>query len=340
MDTSANRYTEYQIANMNILNMVNWDVMHPDIVITMGGHRMLEFKPTFRKLKNKMEHWHVSPNGEVSDPYFCQTDIIECKQDFFFRRMSELAQKSNHSYYEEWATVEKRLLKQQPKAEDFEFSAVYAIKKLIENLPSKSLFHISNSDSIRISSSFLLPKNINVYCNRGTCGIDGSMSTYVAQSYVTNRPSFLVIGDLSFFYDMNGLWNHYINKNTRIMLINNGGGAILNFGAYKTVNVPNKLPNTAASHNVSAKGWVESIGFTYFAARTEEEFNSVMPKFVSSDSDTPILLEVYTKMDDDINERGKILSSYKSSSEQTKDSMKKIIAQPIKGILKGIVKRD
>ena len=334
----ANRHVKNQIQSTIIINMVDWTEFCPDIVITMGGHRMAEVKTKFRAIKDRIEHWHVSPDGNVSDPFYCQTMIIECRQNYFFKRLSTFGKESAHPYVDKWRVMESLKIKREPNASDFEYSAVYAVKSLLEHIPDDSLVHISNSNSIRLATYFNIPETINFYCNRGTCGIDGSMSTYVAQSYLSKTPSFLVIGDLSFFYDMNALWNHYINGNTRVMLINNSGGAILNFGAYKTVNLSDNLVNTSAAHQTSAKGWVESKGFKYFCAHNQEEFDNIIPEFVITNSKLPILFEVFTDMDKDIQQRGLITEFYRTSDANRMNKIKSAVPKPLKNLIKSLRK--
>lgn len=75
-----------------------------------------------------------------------------------------------------------------------------------------------------------------VHCNRGVNGIEGSLSTaaglsiYLSEYHHPDAKSqqkvFCVLGDLSFFYDQNALWNQNLNGSLRILLLNNGGGAI------------------------------------------------------------------------------------------------------------------
>ena len=334
----ANRHVNSGVCSSAVLNIVDWNEYCPDIVITMGGHRMADPKAVFRKLGKKISHWHVSKDGNVSDPFHCQTRIIECSQHFFFKRMANLSKPCAHPYLDSWRKMEASKIAKIPQSSDFDYSGAYAIKKLMESIPSDSLFHVSNSNSIRLATYFEMPSDIDVYCNRGTCGIDGSMSTYVAQSYIAHKPSFLVIGDLSFFYDMNALWNHYINGNTRIMLINNSGGAILNFGPYKTVNKPGNIVNTAASHNASAKGWVESLGFKYLCSHNKEEFGSAIDEFVVGQSDSPILFEVFTDMDVDIEQRNRAIELYRSASDaamrKIANKMPAALKQAVKSVLR------
>lgn len=333
----SNLHVKNKVSSAGILDMVNWTTMCPDIVITMGGNRMADPKFGIRRIKDKIEHWHVSPNGEVADLFMCQTKIIECKLSFFFRKMASLASECSHPYLETWRQMEISKISRRPLAADFMFSQVYAIKSLIENIPSNSLLHISNSNSIRIMTYFDIPSTIEFYGNRGTCGIDGSMSSYVANSYITDKPSFMCIGDLSFFYDMNALWNKYINGNTRILLCNNKGGAILNWGPYKNVNIKDAPVNTGAEHNTSAKGWSESLGFKYLSAHNKEEFDTAIKEFTVQKSKKPILLEIFTDMSVDIEERGKIRSMYLSESNKKISRVKNAIYRPIKDVLKQVM---
>lgn len=326
----SNLHVRNKVGSAGILNKVEWKDICPDIVITMGGHRMADPKLALRAVNNKFEHWHVSPNGEISDLFKCQTMIIECKQAFFFKKMGMLAQPCSLPYLNEWRQMEKAKISNQPSSSDFEFSQVYAIKRLIECIPQNSLLHISNSNSIRIITYFDLPDTIEVYGNRGTCGIDGSMSAYVANSYLSNKPSYMCIGDLSFFYDMNALWNKYINGNTRILLCNNSGGAILNLDTYKSVCFENAPVNTPAKHNTSAKGWAESCGFIYLCAHNKQEYENVIDDFIIPHSERPILLEVFSDMNVDIEERSKIGKLYLSNIEQKMHGLKDMVPKSIK----------
>lgn len=333
----SNLHIKSSIHNATLINVFDWQDLCPDIIITMGGHRMADPKVALTKLKGKCQHWHVSPDGAISDVTKFQNTIVECHQGFFFKRMADLGEKCNHPYLDAVRSFESKKMVNTLNADDFDYSAVYAIKKLIENLPSESILHIANSDSIRIATYFEIPSSVKVYCNRGTCGIDGSMSSYIANSYMANCPSFLVIGDLSFFYDMNALWNKYINGNTRIMLINNGGGAILNWGPYLPVNIPGAQVSTGAEHNATAKGWAESRGFRYLTSKNKADFDDAFHDFMVAQSDVPIIFEVFTSMATDIEERNKIIPKYQSAKDQAILGVRNAIPKPVKNIVKNIL---
>ena len=217
---------------------------------------------------------------------------------------------------------------------EYKYSAVYAIQGLFRRLPNNALLHISNSNSIRIANMFPIPEGIDYYCNRGTCGIDGSMSSYIAQAQISKRPSFMCVGDLSFFYDMNALWNRYCCPNTRIMLCNNSGGALFHSGFYKSVQVfPNIDRHIAAEHQTSAEGWAKSRGFKYFSAHNKQEFDEAIEVFVDCKNSEPILFEVFTDKEVDISQMASQAIASRSSTRKMLHDIKNILPAPLKSMI-------
>lgn len=341
------------LANLHIKNKIedsllygqltnaDWDELRPDIVITMHGSMVLNIKEKIRSFgKQGLQHWHVSPDGEVSDPFMCMNKVVECPPIYFFQRLLKNARGKCNNYIDKWKNIEMQRIVNSVSNCEVEYSAVYAVKKLLEDMPDDSLLHISNSNNIRIANMFPIKETVDVYCNRGTCGIDGSMSSFVAQSYVSNRLSFLMIGDLSFFYDMNAIWNRYCTPNMRILLCNNFGGGLFHSSFYKRVQDFKTIDvHIAASHDTSAEGWVKSRGFRYIAAHNKKEFDQAMREFVSKDSDRPIILEVFTDKDIDIRQMGVATNSVKSESSAQLHNLAARIPEPIKRGIKGILKK-
>jgi len=184
---------------------------------------------------------------------------------------------------------------------EFSYSEMEAIGALLKKLPEDSVLHLGNSSPLRYAQLYALPKDIDVFCNRGTSGIEGSLSTAVGYASASDRLNFVVIGDLSFFFDMNALWNGHIGNNLRILLLNNGGGEI--FQALPDLN--NMTEHTrrfvSGTHNTSAKGWAVERGFHYTAIHNKEELTEAIPIFTQKDStNQPLLLEVFTDQAEDI----------------------------------------
>src|SRR5690606_9058245 len=106
------------------------------------------------------------------------------------------------------------------------FSDFAVYNKIFSQLPKQSMLQLSNSAAIRYAQLFPIHESISVYCNRGTSGIDGSTSTAIGAACASERPTVLVTGDISFFYDSNALWNQYVPSDFKIIIVNNSGGGI------------------------------------------------------------------------------------------------------------------
>lgn len=275
--------------SINCFNMLKKDrltpeslkKLHPDIVITVHGANVSTIQD-FVVRSGNVEHWDVAPNGVPADPYKKLRCIFECTPTKFFKRVNAMAGEiiADDSYYQLWKKYEI------PEDEvPQEYCQKYAVYHTMKQIPSGSLLHLANSNTIRMACSYTLPERVETYCNRGTNGIDGSASAFMGQVCVSDNLCFLIIGDLSFFYDMNSLWNKNLKGNIRIMLLNNSGAGLLRHHGAKAITY---------QHNAVAEGWVKSLGFTYLSSRNQEEFDANLVRFVSNE-DTPMFFEVFVK---------------------------------------------
>lgn len=321
-----------------MVDSVRFDSIMPDVVITMNANRLFNIKARFKNAPSTLTHWHVSPDGEVSDPIKRQTKIVECTPAYFFKRMEETGIHNNKDYYKEWKAVEESTFEDRSLMHTFEYSAVSAMQALVRNIQKGALFHISNSNNIRIANQFTMPEGVDVYCNRGTCGIDGSTSSYVAQSYISDVPSYMVVGDLSFFYDMNSIWNRYISH-ARIMLINNSCGALFHSVYYEPFRgVRDVDVNVAAAHHATAKGWAESQGFQYMGVRTQVELEKAIKKFTDPDTRTPMFMEVFTDAEADVAQLKELGRCSLKGTAMVKNKIKEALPSSVVSVLKKLKK--
>ncbi len=121
------------------------------------------------------------------------------------------------------------------------FSEVELLKILISKIPDDCSVFIGNSLPIRDFDFFIskVEKKIKIFTNRGASGIDGIISTAAGISANNKKPTFLILGDLSFFYDLNSLLPiRNFNIPLKIILLNNYGGRIFEYlpiASYKKV---------------------------------------------------------------------------------------------------------
>lgn len=271
------------------------DEIKPDIVISLGGGVVTFFKYYLKGHSSDIEHWLVHEEGTLADPYRKLRYIIEGSSIEFLRIMSRYVQTDSSSEY--YQLFKKRVA--DFSLPELPYSSSYVCRQVLAALPPGAMLHLGNSSTIRIAQFFTCNPTVRVFCNRGVHGIDGCMSSFIGQSSVSDRLSFLLLGDLTFFYDLNALWNKYVRNNVRILLFNNGGASLFYFNTRGLQNFPSLDRNAGAGHVSSARGWVESRGFTYLSATTQEEFDANLARFVAEQSDSPILFEVFTDRDID-----------------------------------------
>lgn len=266
----------------------------PDLVISVGGNYISPVKGLLKGCSADFEHWCVNEDGRIVDQFRKQTGVFDCSAHEFFNYFNKYAceDKTDHSYYNLW----ERRIAALPRP-DFPYSSNYVMQEFLKRIPKDSLLHHGNGVAVHIAQYFPTDPSIITYCHSGTTTIDGSLSAFIGQASVSKKLCFAFIGDLSFFYDMNAIWNRYVGKNVRILLYNNEGGQTFHWNNARDIDT---LPlHTSAEHFTSAKGWVESRGFKYISARNKDEFDALLPEFVATEADRPICFEVFTKKDSD-----------------------------------------
>lgn len=286
-------------AVLNIILPEEREHLAPDIVITIGANYIFNNELKGFLKPHNIEHWQVGLEDKVCDPFHKLTEIFEMEECLFFEEITKCAEFTNEGIYaKSWIE-----LSELPAPPTPEYNELYAIGKLINLLPADSDLQLANSCTIRMAHFFPTRPDIRINCNRGVNGIDGSLSTAIGFAAENERMTFYITGDLSFFYDMNALGIRHLSPKVRIMLINNGGGAIM----YAPLNdeLRKTLPaHIGAGHNLSAKGWVESLGFKYLSAHSKDEVDAAIQTLCDTQNQQPVFIEVFTTINTDINSIG------------------------------------
>ncbi len=271
-----------------------------DLLIHIGEQTSDE--PTAGRLVNVREVWRVSLDGEIRDTFKKLTNVFEMSEETFFNHYKGVNPKNSNEYLQECIRVKEGL---HVHINNLPFSNVYAAAIISKNLPEYATIHLGMSNTIRAWSMFDFDRSINVNCNTGTRGIDGVMSTFLGASFAAkSKLFFCVIGDLSFFYDLNSIGNRSVGSNIRILLVNDGGGGLFKLSGidhYRYIGVNDTNPYIAAAGHFGnksktlVKGYAESLGFEYLTASSKEEFNAVYERFITPEmTDKPMLFEVFT----------------------------------------------
>lgn len=281
--------------------------LRPDLLITFGGHIVSKRLKKFLRSHKPKAHWHVAPDGQPVDLFCALTVVIEATPQRFWKVLSQIKVMSQHGYVHRWRDLCDRVMEPQP-----DYSGLYVVKNLCEALPPRSVLHLANSSAVRLAELFPLPEGVEVQCNRGVNGIEGSLSSAVGYASVSNRMNVLLVGDLSFFYDMNALWSTYVRPNLRIVLLNNGGGGI--FHTLPGLSMQDDVRRfVTAGHDASAEGWARSRGFVYLKVSERDDLEPALEKLFEESSPAPVLLEVFTDADADASQLKKYYHQIRKS---------------------------
>ena len=276
----------------------------PDILITFGGMVVSKRIKAFLRKYPPKHHWHID-TLRAYDTYGCLTKHFKVHSNQFFNQFLPFTipiKSDYHSTFEKVAILRKR--KHQDYLKSIPFSDFKAFEKIMPSLPKNSMLHLSNSSAIRYAQLFDINTSITVFCNRGTSGIDGSTSTAIGAAVVHNKQTILIAGDIGFLYDSNALWNEYVPKNFKIILINNGGGGIFRIlPGHEETPVFNKFFET--SHCLTAEHLAKMYGFEYSVASDEASLETSLNALYAQ-NEKPSILEVFTPT----RENDKILLQY------------------------------
>jgi 2-succinyl-5-enolpyruvyl-6-hydroxy-3-cyclohexene-1-carboxylate synthase len=276
--------------------------VQPDLVISFGGPVTSKYiKQFLRNTGPAVPHWRIQPAGVAPDTYQTVTHVLPMKPADF---LAELAQRgaalpAASNYAADWRQLEAAAARSMDAflaAAGFgEFQAVHQV---MTALPAQSRLQVGNSMPIRyanlIGHAGETLRSVN--SNRGTSGIDGAVSTAVGAALASDDLITLLVGDLGFFYDRNGLWHAHVPANLRIVLLNNHGG-----GIFDIIDGPNRLP--AGLHQtyfltpqpLTARRTAADHGLDYLHAADAASLRAALATFFQP-RPRPALLEIETDM--------------------------------------------
>ena len=180
-------------------------------------------------------------------------------------------------------------------AEGQPFNEFSAMRHALAGLPDGTALHLANSMAVRYANILGLPagRQIDVFANRGTSGIDGCNSTAVGAALAQpERPVVLLTGDVAFFYDRNAFWHNYPTPNLRVVLFNNHGG-----GIFRIIDGPRQQPELdeffETTQTLTAENLCRDFSLRYLPVSSFDELATALPVFFAAETGAAVL-EVFT----------------------------------------------
>lgn len=274
----------------------------PNLVIHLGESVISKNHKKFLRNTKINEIWLVSKNktSSIPDTFQGLNQILELSPQEFFNELIGSFRKLNleSSYYQSWkdaAILADNKLAEQFSNNPLEQSELNVWKHLFDYAKDQIIdIHFGNSMSARYPN-LVGWRSINHCCfsNRGTSGIDGILSTAIGSSQLNEtKINLCILGDLSFQYDKNALWNKYIGSNNRIIIINNQGGGIFRLleGSARQEELEEFIE---ARQESSARLIAESYKINYRAISTIPNLRAELPKFLDIKMPGPRILEIF-----------------------------------------------
>ena len=277
----------------------------PDFILYTGGS--IVSKRLKRFLRKAKETWVVNETGEVTDTFMNVTHVVQGDGNVVADQARFFLEQEDKPFVKLWETLLEQV-RQQTSAYEPSYSQMAAVKLFEAHLSpiphhrSPITVHYANSTAIRLANIYAQHP---IFCNRGVNGIEGSLSTAAGYSVITEERVACVLGDLSFFYDQNALWNQNLKGNLRILLLNNGKGGIFNMlkGLEQS---PARDKYVSAAHHTTAKGICQQNDVVYLKAENMDEMRQGIDTLLNTESQRPVLLEVFT----DAGEDERVLKDY------------------------------
>lgn len=217
----------------------------PDVLITTG--MSVVSKPLKNWLRNNKpaHHFHISAGGFTGDPFFSAPQTIFTNPEDFFSWLLTTYSSQNRST---------------PGAEkENQLSGEAGIVQwLMETAGAATAIHLGNSMTIRYANRIFSPTGLR-YGNRGTSGIDGSLSTAAGFAWAEPAKTVLCItGDIGFLYDKSAFWCNPLPQNLKVAVLNNAGGII-----FDVIQGPSELSSLRPYINTPHQLKISSIADHY-----------------------------------------------------------------------------
>ena len=253
--------------------------LRPDVVIQLGQIPVSKRIQQWMLALDVIEYIEVSPTAESLNPSLTTTIHVMASIDVFLHCFMDI--QADREYCAMWQQIEDNSRRQlDAVGEEPHLFEGRTIHMLQAQMPADGQILVANSMSIRDMDYYWASgrSTATVYGNRGTNGIDGTVSTALGLS-TNGKPTVMVTGDLSFFHDLNGL---AIGKthgmNLTIILHNNDGGGIFQYLPQKGTDDFDYLFNTP--QGIDYSGLAKMYGLDYVKVATNEELSEAMNTYI------------------------------------------------------------
>lgn len=277
--------------SLNGLDLNNPD-FHPDVLMSFGGAIVSKRIKAFLRENKAALHWRIAPDFPDMDTFRLPTQYFNnSAAEFMHALQSNCPELNQLNYNGKWKAIDyiakdrQALFQTNPALlTDYDVFASF-----FELLSGPCVLHLANSSVVRYAQLFDPIPGVRYESNRGTSGIDGSVSTAVGAALANpEQAHYLICGDISLIYDSNAFWTQPFPKNLKVVVIQNKGGGIFQI-------IPGPAQSALRSqyfeavHNTSPASVIKGFGFEVLECAAKQELHEVLFKFINEQNGTQIL---------------------------------------------------
>lgn len=274
-------------------------LVKPETVLRLGAQPVSKFIMQFITKSQPNSYIVIDENPMFRDSTGVSTHFVQATIGEWLRELAVQDHLLEAEYLAEWQDADDLALEYIEHYTDGAIDEGAMVSLLLDFIPEGSDLFVSSSMPIRDIDTFLIKttRDIRVFANRGANGIDGVVSTAMGFSQVNKRETYLLIGDLAFLHDINGLIaSRYQECNITIIVMNNDGGGIFSY-----------LPQaTVEAHYENLFGTPTALAFRDIAQMYDMEYVRVdeiaelFPKFMMAKKRSLRLVEIFTDREENV----------------------------------------
>jgi len=268
--------------------------LKPDFILLFGQPPVSKRLQQFISDHNTAACYQIDEAAEYRNPSLTTTQYIQAGVTQFASQVQVVNE--NQEYLRQWQGYHLKMREKINMAAEESCLFEGKIVRLIQEImPENSRLSVANSMAVRDIDYFWTTKQqqIKILCNRGTNGIDGTISTALGIS-TCGYPTVLLTGDLALFHDLTGfLIGKTHDLNLVVVLLNNNGGGIFQYLPQNGMKHYDYLFTTP--HGIDFKGIQTLYGLRYERAGNYAEFQQHFETAVSGRG--ICLIEVIINMD-------------------------------------------
>lgn len=207
--------------------------LKPDFIIRFGAMPVSKYYDKFTSEHQDARHIVVEPYEGFRQPTKQPTEIYYAHPvDFINGLLAITDWTGDQDWLTKWQQLNKKATNHIEQSNVDQLTEGVAVRELIKAMPTDSLLYVGNSMAVRDLDTFFMrtDKQITLLANRGVSGIEGLISSALGAAATTTKRVTLLIGDLAFYHDLNGLLiGKQYELDLTILLMNNNGGGIFSF---------------------------------------------------------------------------------------------------------------